>query len=486
MRFINNCRLPKTNFNYITQNERQEALKLLIKSAQLNSFQREIKQLQEQKSVDLRSSIIALAPFLDEDGLLRVGGRLRNSNLPYTQKHPILLPAKHLLTKLLFRQEHNNLLHIGALGLLNHLRELYWPIRGTQLARATVRSCIKCFKINPRNFQPLMGNLPSARITPAPPFLNCGVDFAGPFQLKSLAGRGGKLYKAYVAVFVCMAVKAVHLELVTELSTEAFLAALRRMISRRGHISHIFSDNATNFIGANRELKILVDLNKDPAMIKELDDMSVKWHFIPARSPHFGGIWEINVKAVKYHLSRIIGLQTYTFEAFYTTLTQIEAIINSRPITPLSSDPNDLKALTPAHFLIGRSLNALPDDEFSDKPLPACSRYKHAQQMAHHFWQRWHKDYLNTMQQRIKWRRQGNDSAIQVGRLAIIKEEDTKPLFWRLGRIIRVIVADDGIVRVVELKTTKGTLLRAVNKICPLPLEEEETSDKVSPSGNID
>ena len=207
-----------------------------------------------------------------------------------------------------------------------------------------------------------MGNLPSERVTFNRPFLATGVDYCGPVLIKEKRLRNTKTIKAYVAIFVCLATKAVHIELVGELTTEAFLAALKRFFVRRRKARHIHSDNAKTFIGANRELRELCNLTSNTADIRDyLTREQVRWHFIPPRAPHFGGIWEAAVKSMKKHLTKIVGNQLLTFETMNTYLIEIEAILNSRPITPLSSDPNDLTALTPSHFLIGDVLTSIPE-----------------------------------------------------------------------------------------------------------------------------
>lgn len=205
-----------------------------------------------------------------------------------------------------------------------------------------------------------MGDMPEARVTPSRPFLNTGVDFAGPIHLKSRGGRGNiQSIKGYIALFVCRSTKAIHLELVSSLSTEAFIAALKRFIARRGIPSEILSDNGSNFVGAKNELHELYKLcqsqNFYTLTSQYLSQNEIRFSFIPPRSPHFGGLWESNIKCVKFHLKRVCN-STLTLEEMSTLLTQNEAILNSRPYVPTSSDVEDLDALTPGHFLIGTQM----------------------------------------------------------------------------------------------------------------------------------
>lgn len=176
--------------------------------------------------------------------------------------------------------------------------------------------------------------------------------------------------KAHICIFICFSTKAIHIELVYDLTTEGFIAALKRFISRRGICQHIYSDNATNFVGANKqlvELKNIWDFKEHKEKVQSfLNGNFITWHFIPPRAPHFGGLWEAAVKSVKQHLSRTVANINLTYDEMYTVLVQIEACINSRPLIPLSNDPNDL-AVTPAHFLIGSSLVSLPQSDQSHK-----------------------------------------------------------------------------------------------------------------------
>ena len=316
---------------------------------QLSEFKSDIQALQKTTRVDSHSRLASLNPFVDENNLIRVGGRIKHANVQHNAKHPWLLPSKHHVTRLIIEHFHQKLLHAGQEATLAAVCSQYWPIAGRGIVRKILQQCIRCFKTNPRATHQLMGDLPASRVQPHRPFLHTGIDFAGPIFLKQ--GRGRAASKAYIAVFVCFGTKAIHLELVSDLSTATFLSALKRFIARRGNIAHIYSDNATNFVGANRELQQLKQIIT-PSNIDLVRDTNITWHFSPPRAPHFGGLWESAVKAVKTHLKRIIGETILNFEEMYTLLSQIEAVLNSRPLSPLSNDPNDLQPLTPGHFLI--------------------------------------------------------------------------------------------------------------------------------------
>lgn len=273
---------------------------------------------------------------------------------------------------------------------------------------------------------------------------------------------------------MCLTTRAVHIELVGDLTTASFLGALRRFFARRGKSKVIYSDNATNFLGADGELKALHSLlnsNEHNDKVKEyLANESIEWKFIPARTPHFGGIWEAAVKSLKHHMRRTIGETLFTYEELSTYMCEIEAVLNSRPLTPMSSDPNDLRPLTPGHFIIGKPLSTIPTENLSNVSTNRLSTWQHIQKLKLDFWKRWSQEYLSEMNVRAKWFKGSSDS-VKVGSLVVLKEDNLPPLRWSLGRIVEVHPGDDGVIRVVSVKTERGVVKRGVKKISPLPID---------------
>ena len=257
-------------------------------------------QLKQGKPTPNNSKLLSLSPVLDEEEILRVGGRLRNSQLQFEAKHPALLPRKHAVTDMVIRYEHERLLHAGVQTTIASLRQKYWPLSVKNTAKRIIHKRMTCFRVKPIGTEQKMGDLPFKRTQPACPFINCGVDYAGPISIKEGRGRGKRIVRAYLALFVCFATKTYHLELVSDLSAESFLGALKRFVSRRGNVLHMYSDNGTNFVGANRELMKLHELFKsrefDIVEKAYLEKSNITWHFIPPRSPHFGGLWESGIK----------------------------------------------------------------------------------------------------------------------------------------------------------------------------------------------
>ena len=317
-------------------------------------YAKEITLLQAKQSISAKSTLIKLHPIVDESKILRVGGRLRHSLLHPDEIHPVILPRESYLTRLLVADAHTKTLHGGVQLTLNFLRQRFWIVRGRQFVKSFISQCHRCWRHRAKPITQLMGDLPLERVQRFRAFLHTGVDYAGPIHMRLSKGRGTKSHKGYISVFVCLATRAVHLEAVSGYSTEDFLLAFRRFIARRGRCALLTSDCGTNFVGADKELRNLFQQasSQGSEIAKQLAEDGTEWRFNPPAAPRFGGIWEAAVKGVKFHLKRVIGETLLTFEEMSTLLVQIEACLNSRPLTPLTDDASDLTALTPGHFLI--------------------------------------------------------------------------------------------------------------------------------------
>lgn len=475
LRFGNICRrLLDTQSTHLTAAELNQSLLILAKCVQENTFPEEIKQIQRGQQVR-NKSLRKLNPFLDGIGMLRVGGRLRHSSETFDKKHPILLPSNHLFTKLVITQYHERYLHPAPRTLQGILERKFWILAARRIIRQISSKCIKCFRCNPQFRYPMMGDLPTHRVTQLKPFEALGVDYGGPFHITPHKGRGYKSLKAYLCLFICFSTKAVHLEAVSDLSTEAFLAAFRRFLARRGRCSHIYSDAGTNFIGAKTYFtdlqRFIASTSYNDYLSNKLATNGIEWHVNPPAAPHFGGLWEAGIKSVKFHLARTIGLQILTFEELATVFCEIEAILNSRPLCPSSSDPNDVDALTPSHFLTLEPAVSLPEPDLTAEPMNRLSRWQLLQRLSQDFWKRWRHEYLNTLQQRHKWIEQ--DIPLQQGHLVLIKDNNLPPLQWRLGRVVKVSPGPDRTIRVATVQTTRGMITRPVVKLAPLPMDPD-------------
>lgn len=411
-----------------------------------------------------------LDPFVDSEGLVRVGGRLKNSALPGNAKHPILLPKNHHVVVLIINYFHLKYFHARSHLLHSLIASHFYIFACRQAIRSVVSKCIACFRVNPVNKVPFMGDLPQGRVVPSPPFSKTGCDFAGPFLVRSSTLRKAPKIKCYFVVFVCFATKAVHLEAVTDLSTAAFLAALARFIARRGIVNHLHCDCGTNLVGAsnvlNRTFRELVQ--KDQELCRFGEEHRIHFHFNSPFHPSSGGLWEAAVKRVKHHL--LVTLQNHvpTLEEFTTLLIRIEALLNSRPLTPISTDPSDLSVLTPAHFLIGRPLSVPPDEsQIYNEPSLKC-RWLNLQHLFDQIWKKWSREYLHTLHQRVKSFKHVPN--LKVGTMVLVRDLNLPPIQWPIGRIIEVCPGKDGIVRIIKVKTARGIFTRPALKVFPLPL----------------
>ncbi|XP_058816948.1 uncharacterized protein LOC131680246 [Topomyia yanbarensis] len=464
-------------FDSLSTADLREADLALCRVAQREMFSKELSKITRREP--LPASLKWLKPTMYKDGVIRVGGRLKYAVVSEEMKHPIMLLAKHPLSVLLTEYYHSNLLHAGPQLTLTTLRQKYWVIGGRDLVRRTYHQCHTCFRSKPRLIQQTVADLPSSRVSPTRPFSVCGVDYCGPVYIKSLI-RNRAPTKAYIAIFVCFSTRAVHIELVSDLSTPAFLAALRRFVARRGRMREIHSDNGTAFKGASNALnRIHHMLKSDQGGRKQILDWcsenEIMWRFIPPRAPHFGGLWEAAVKSAKHHLLREIGSVNVSYEDMITILAQIEMCLNSRPLTAIPSDPSDLEALTPGHFLVGTSLQAVLEPSLCDVPDNRLSHWQLTQKRVQRIWARWYPEYLQQLQSRAT--KQYPKVTIEPGRVVVIKDECLPPTQWPLGKIIQVHPNKDGIVRVVTLKTaTSDSVVRPVVKLALLPTPETQST----------
>ena len=291
-RFRHNARHRSTKrVGSLSAKEVEEALDMLYRRSQKQYFSKEIQKLENHQDLPHKSPLAPVCPYLDENGVLRVGGRLQNSELAVAATHPVILHRKSQLARLLAEQIHQRALHAGPATTLSLLSYGHSIIGAKRLVKSVSRACITCRRSYACNAGQKMAPLPACRTTPSPPFQLVGIDFAGPLLCKRGHTRKPVIVKAYVCVFVCMAVKSVHLELVADLTTESFLACFKRFAARRGLPTTVYSDNGTNFVGAQRELKAAFDLLQDPSLHTFAADRGIDWVFSPGRAPHFGGLY---------------------------------------------------------------------------------------------------------------------------------------------------------------------------------------------------
>lgn len=288
----------------------------------------------------------------------------------------------------------------------------------------------------------------------------------GPIIVHDTFLKFPKQIKVYVATFVCLCTKAIHMEIVTDLSTPSFVAALDRFTARRNVPHTMWSDNGTNFVGAGNLFEESMN-PQDPELLEFCREFSIKFNFYPPAAPFQNGICESAVRCAKWHLKRVAGTRILVYQEFETLMVRIEAILNSRPLTPLSHDPNDLRPLTPGHFLVGRPLRCIQRPRISPRDLPRIQHWDYISGLLQSFWDRWSKEYLLLLQTRPKWFK--NNPNLVIDKLVLVDDPDLPPLKWKMARVIAVHPGPDGKVRVATIRTQTGELQRPVHKLYPLP-----------------
>ena len=411
-----------------------------------------IKCLQTGKELSKQNSLLKLSPLLDSDNILRVGGRLEHAEISYEVKHPILLPGKHPVVHILIRSIHCRVRHLGKEVIVAELRKKYWVVGARVVIKRIIRECLVCQKLNANPVEPFMGELPKERVTADnPAFTSVGIDCFGPFTVK----RGRTETKRYGVVFTCMASRAIHLEIVYNLSADSFIDSFRRFIARRGQPVTVFSDNGTNFVGAVRELSTSVEEWNDLQMKDWLKQNNINWKFNPPAASNFGGAWEREIRTIRKTFNAVTQLQNIRLndEELYTLMCEIEGILNSRPITPVSDDPNDFEALTPNHLLLARNPVTFPPGLFNKDDVYTKRRWRQIQYLADQFWIRWRKEYLPILQERKKWLCDRRN--LEEGDLVLLTDQNLPRNQWSLGRVINVIKDRKDTVRVADIRVAK-------------------------------
>ena len=438
----------------------EETAQLIWKLVQLEVYSKEIDDLKSKKTVSSNSKIVSLSPFIDSNGVLRAKGRLRRTNLPFETKHLIILPSKHRAVELFLSYQHKIFHQERVEYIRNEVQKKFWIFGLRSVLRAVKHNCVTC-RLFTSGKTPQMSDLPTHRVTNnVRPFTNTGVDYFGPFEVKMFR----RTMKKWVCLFTCLSVRAVHLELVDSLDTEACIGAVHRFIARRGQPQSIISDNGKNFVGAAREFKeAFQELRKDE-IISRLAEESIKWTFNPPAAPHFGGVWERLVKSCKKALYNVLGKQSLTEDRLRTVLCVVEQLMNNRPLTDVSGYVTDLQPLTPNHFLIGQISINWPNALFSGTTASCRKLFRGQHSILVAVWNRWMSESLPSLQQRTKW---AKEELIEpkTGDLVWIVDKNVHPFNFQLGRIQEVHKSDNQIARSALVKTATGSYKRPIVKL---------------------
>ena len=480
-RFFNNCRAAAKDrtSGALTLTDIDHAKSTLYKLSQLETFPEALRAAEKLSPFPRGHPLHHFHVKLSNAGHLVALSRVRNPDSPNSPGELVVLSVKSELTKLLLISLHRSYGHPGTSTLTAIISNSFVIVGMRNYLKKVSRLCVTCQKVLAQPLSHLMGLLPSVRTTPAPPFYNTGVDFAGPLTLRVGYTRKPVHIKCYVAVFVCMSTKAVHLDLCERLTTDDFMATLRRFVARRGCPAHVYSDNGSNFVGAAEEIRVIKKLTESEDfkhnLISFCSTNDITWHHIPPRAPHFGGLWEAAVKAMKVGLKKIAAPHPLTWPELYTLLTEVESILNSRPITPLqASDLEEANVLTPGHFLIGRPLKAPPTKLPPSGKLSLIRRWNLVERLQSDLWKYWSAAYLSSCVSRAKWLRPGY--SLQVEDVVLVKDESLKSRSWPLALVTELHPGDDGVSRVATLRCRGKIYTRAVNRLVPLVTDANENS----------
>jgi hypothetical protein len=444
-----------------------EELSVLRKLTSSKDITKSVKSSMVTKSGYL-GPITKLCPFVDEEGVIRVGGRLQHAPIKHDERHQVILPEKHRLTDLIVTEIHQSLGHAGKEHVLASTRELYWIVNGKAAMRRILGSCFACKRQNARCLEQQMASLPADRVTPdEPPFTNVGIDLFGQIMVKQRRSQ----VKRYGCIFTCLTSRAVHIEIVDSLDTDSFLNGLRRFIGRRGNPKIIRSDNGTNFKCGERELREAIAKWNEKKIAEYLQQRNVEWIFNPPAASHMGGVWERMIQSVKKTLRGLMKDQVVSDETLRTLIVEVEGILNGRPLTSVSDLPNDLDVLTPNHLLLLRSNPNVPPGVFEKSDSYCKRRWRQVQYMADLFWKRWLKEYLPLLQERRKWNKIRRN--LQAGDLVMVAEENVHRSQWPLARVVEVHTGKDNRVRSAKVKMRSTMLVRPITKLCLL----EQSSD---------
>ena len=462
-------------FQSISVDELDRAEKEIIKCVQQDRFSEEIIQLRSGKQHTRNNCLRKLNPFVSE-GILRVGGRLQQSLQPFDVQHPIILPSSHHVTKLIIEDHHRTVGHSGTSLTWTSLRQKFWIIRGAATVRKTLGKCVQCKKRNAKPLEQIMADLPSERFAVyKPPFYNTGTDYFGPFFVK----QGRSSVKRYGCIFTCLTTRAVHLEISHFLTANSFINAFRRSICRRTKPHTVYSDNGTNLVGAEKELRQALKEFNQKHVEDHLRQKNICWKFNPPTASNFGGIWERLIRSTRKILCMLLQQQTVTDETLLTVFAEVENILNSRPLTPIVIDHEDNVPLTPNHLLqIGAAPNLSPG-VFSNSDMYSKHRWKQVQYLADQFWTRWSREYLQTLQTRQKWTTKRPN--LRIGDIVLVCDKNLPRGQWNMGRVIDTSPDRHNVVRQALVKTSCSELRRPITKLCHIlsPSHDDENAKRV-------
>ena len=449
----------------VTAAEREQAMIKLWLLSQKETFPEEMQTLGEGKSMLKNSIIVNHSPFLGPRGLIRSTGRIKHLTvIDFDTKHPIILDSRHPVVLKFLIETHENNHHQGVEYVRALVQRKYAILKLRSTLRPIQRNCVTCCKFRAKPPTPIMSDLPKERLGyKLKPFTFTGVDYFGPLYVtvrRSTQKRWGFL-------FTCLTTRATHIEIAHSLDADSCIMGVERFMARRGKPKVIWSDNGTNFVGAEKELLGRLKSVDQHRIKSKMSQNGIFWKFNPPATPHQGGAWERLVQSSKRLFYEILGNRRLTDEVLSTVFCLVEQFLNARPLVPASSDVTDLEALTPNHFLLGE-VTSLPSFE-SSKGLDRHDhrrRYKQAIAYADSIWQRWLLEYIPTLNTRRKWNSPSRE--LNTGDLVWISDTSSPCNYFPLARIQTLHFGKDSVARSATLKTKSGMLTRPIVRLIPV------------------
>ena len=452
LRFVARCKGNNANVgNTLSADELAKAKKCWLLTAQTEMVNKENYELTK-KSLEV---------FVDPEGLHRCGGRLKRSNINFDSKHPILIPPSHWVTKLLVLEAHEQVFHNKVAQTLAQLRSRYWVVRGRQFIKSVLRQCTLCNKLEGKSYGvPKEADLPQFRINGCRSFQSIGLDYFGPLFVYN----GSDVQKVFTVLFTCATSRMIHLEMSTDMTADALIRSLIRFSGRRGCPTLIVSDNQKTF--------------KSKILKSYVAQEGIEWKFNLAKAPWWGGMFERLIKSVKRCLRKSLKNKKLSYEELETVLAQIEGVINSRPITYVGEDCEQI--LTPSHLHTGYRIldppnKARPKLIEMDGNLARDAFHGKIHQLEN-FWKVWEREYVLGLRERaVKLETKGEFP--KINDVVVVHQENKRRHLWRLGRIMQLKRSTDGevrgaMVRVAEKGKRPTIIERPLNKLFPLEMKD--------------
>ncbi|XP_055539757.1 uncharacterized protein LOC129726738 [Wyeomyia smithii] len=474
LRSVANFRCAKSRMKHkhgpLTSQELNEASNLLIRFAQSESFSEEFASLSTvPPTLSKSSALYKLNPFLDDHNMIRMQGRIGACEYATMDaRNPVILPKNNYISNLIVKDYHERYHHCNHETVVNELRQTFWIPKLRVLFRKVRSDCQTCKNLRATPNPPLMGELPKDRLAAfTRPFSFTGVDYFG--SLTVTVGR--RTEKRWGVLLTCLTTRAIHLEVAHTLNASSCVMAVRNFMARRGVPLKIISDRGTNFTATNKELKAALDAMVQDKLIQEIVSPKTEWQFLPPLSPHMGGSWERLVQTVKANLLKIKPQRTLTDEILQNLLTEIENLINSRPLTHVPADDPDAPVLTPNHFLLGSSSGLKPASNIDDSGILLRRSWRTSQVEANIFWRRWMRDYLPDLVKRTKWH--AAVEPIKEDDIVVVVDPKLPRNCWPKGRVIGVRKGKDGQVRAATVQTQYGHYERPATKLAVLDVRRD-------------